>query len=113
MDGRACKSRVQKRVMMAAMEARTTPNGFVGLRECLVRRVGVAREDDDQIAAPTETRTGIERISLTKACAYKDGDRGGLAEWEQIHGKKTKVCLAINRPSEKRVKTGDAGGRPS
>ena len=33
---------------------------------------------------------------------------------EQIHGKKkAKVCLDINRPSEKRVETGDAGGRPS
>jgi hypothetical protein len=38
----------------------------------------------------------------------------GLAEREQIHGKKkTKVCLDINRPSEKRVKTGDAGGQAS
>jgi hypothetical protein len=37
-----------------------------------------------------------------------------LAEWEQIHGKKrAKVCLDINRPSEKRVKTGDAGSRAS
>jgi hypothetical protein len=29
-----------------------------------------------------------ERISLTKECGWKDGDRGGLAEWEQTHGKK-------------------------
>jgi hypothetical protein len=37
-----------------------------------------------------------------------------LAGWKQIHGKKkAKVCLDINRPAEKRVKTGDAGGRPS
>ena len=37
-----------------------------------------------------------------------------MAEWEQIHGKnKAKVCLDINWPSEKRVKTGDAGGRAS
>ena len=36
---------------------------------------------------------------------------GGLAEGEQIHGKKkAQVCLDINWPSEKRVKTGDAGG---
>ena len=43
-----------------------------------------------QVAAPTETRTppSTERISLTKECGWKDGDRGGLAEWEQTHGKK-------------------------
>src|SRR6266404_896935 len=29
-----------------------------------------------------------ERISLTKECGWKDGDRGGLAECEQTHGKK-------------------------
>ena len=29
-----------------------------------------------------------ERISLTKECGWKDGDRGDLAEWEQTHGKK-------------------------
>ena len=41
-----------------------------------------------------------ERISLTKECRWKDGDRGGLADWELIHGKKKmKVCLDINRPS--------------
>jgi hypothetical protein len=61
-----------------------------------------------------EHPTGTERTSLTKECGWKGGDRGGLAEWEQIHGKKkAKVCLDINRPSEKRVKTGDAGARPS
>ena len=43
------------------------------------------------------------RISLTKECGWKDGDRGGLAEWEQTHGKKkAKVCLDINRPSHGR-----------
>ena len=47
-------------------------------------------------------------------CEWKDGDRGGLAEWGQTERKKKeKVCLDINRPSEKRVKTGDAGGRLS
>ena len=45
-----------------------------------------------------------ERKSLTKECGWKDGDRGGLAEWEQTHGKKkTKVCLDINRPSHGRT----------
>src|SRR5580765_3797360 len=45
-----------------------------------------------------------ERISLTKECGWKDGDRGGLAEWELIHGKKKmKVCLDVNRPSHGRT----------
>ena len=61
-----------------------------------------------------EHPTGTERKPLTQECGWKGGDRGGLAEREQIHGKKkAKVCLDINRPSEKRGKTGDAGGRPS
>jgi hypothetical protein len=33
-----------------------------------------------------------ERISLTEECGWKDGDRGGLAEWEQTHGKKKAKC---------------------
>jgi hypothetical protein len=40
-------------------------------------------------------KTGFpeEPISLTKECGWKDGDRGGLAEREQTHGKKkAKVC---------------------
>src|SRR6266850_6424370 len=45
-----------------------------------------------------------ERISLTKECGWKDGDRGGLAEREQTHGKKkAKVRLDINRPSHGRT----------
>ena len=44
-----------------------------------------------------------ERISLTKECGWKDGDRGGSAEWKQTHGKKkARVCLDINRPSHGR-----------
>jgi hypothetical protein len=44
-----------------------------------------------------------ERKSLTKECGWKDGDRGGLAEWQQTHGKKkVEVCLDINRPSHGR-----------
>jgi hypothetical protein len=43
-------------------------------------------------------------MSLTKECGWKDGDRDGLAEWEQIHGKKKeKVCLDINRLSRGRT----------
>jgi hypothetical protein len=47
-------------------------------------------QDDYQVAAPTEREhpPSTERISLTKECGWKDGDRGGLAEWEQTHGKK-------------------------
>ena len=42
-----------------------------------------------------EHPTGTERKSLTQECGWKGGDRGGLAEWEQIHGKKkAKVCLS-------------------
>jgi hypothetical protein len=41
-----------------------------------------------------EHPTGTERKSLTKECGWKGGDRGGLAEREQIHGKKkAEVCL--------------------
>jgi hypothetical protein len=56
----------------------------------------VGREVDYQVAAPTEREHPpcTERLSLTKECGWKDGDRGGLAEWKQIHGKKKeKVCL--------------------
>ena len=46
-------------------------------REQLTGRVS----DAYQVAAPTETRTppSTERISLTKECGWKDGDRGGLS----------------------------------
>jgi hypothetical protein len=38
-----------------------------------------------------------------KECEWKDGDRGGLAEWEETERKKKeKVCLDINRPSHGR-----------
>jgi hypothetical protein len=77
----------------------------------------VRREDDNQVAAPTEREhpPSTGRISLTKECGWKDGDRGGLAEWEQTHGKKkeirrkeerktkVKVCLDIDRPSHGRT----------
>jgi hypothetical protein len=50
----------------------------------------VGGEDDYQVAAPTEREHPpcTERISAHKECEWKDGDRGGLAEWEQTHGKK-------------------------
>jgi hypothetical protein len=44
-----------------------------------------------------------------KECEWKDGDRGGLAEWEQTERKKKeKVCLDINRPSHGRTLQVDA-----
>ena len=64
------------------------------------------REVDNQVAAPTEREHPpcTERISLTKECGWKDGDRGGLAEWGESHGKKkVKVCLDLNRPSHGRT----------
>jgi hypothetical protein len=40
-----------------------------------------------------------------KECEWKDGDRGGLAEWEQTERKKKeKAVLDINRPSHGRTK---------
>jgi hypothetical protein len=55
---------------------------------------------------PTDDPTpSTERISLTKECGWKDGDRGGLAKWEQTHGKKkakyaltSTGLLMVNRP---------------
>jgi hypothetical protein len=46
----------------------------------------VGIEVDYQVAAPTEREhpPGTERISLTKECGWKDGDRGGLAEQQEI-----------------------------
>ncbi|MFZ0645512.1 MAG: hypothetical protein WAN72_00125, partial [Candidatus Acidiferrales bacterium] len=44
----------------------------------------------------TETRTPtLHRANIAhKECGWKDGDRGGLAEWELIlRKKKVKVCL--------------------
>jgi hypothetical protein len=41
---------------------------------------------------------------LHKRVRMEEGDRGGLAESEQTHGKKkAKVCLDINRPSHGRT----------
>ena len=56
----------------------------------------MGREVDYQVAAPTETRTPtLHRAHIAhKECGWKDGDRGGLAEWELIlRKKKVKVCL--------------------
>ena len=66
----------------------------------------VRREVENQVAAPTEREHPpcTERISLTKECEWKDGDRGGLAEWKQAErNKKAKVCLDIDRPSHGRT----------
>ena len=54
----------------------------------------LGREVANQVAAPTEARTPTKhRANIAhKECGWKDGDRGGLAEWEQIHGKKKCKC---------------------
>src|SRR6202035_5778968 len=45
-----------------------------------------------------------ERISLTKECGWKDGDRGGLSRMETDSRKeKSEVCLDIDRPSHGRT----------
>jgi len=46
------------------------------------------------VAAPTESRTpNWHRANLlTEECGWKGGDRGGLAEWEQIERKKKEKC---------------------
>jgi hypothetical protein len=50
----------------------------------------VGGEVDYQVAAPTGTRTPtLHRANIAqKECGWKDGDRGGLAEWEQTERKK-------------------------
>jgi hypothetical protein len=53
-------------------------------------RADIVRDVRFRLAAPTERKhpPGTERIFAQKECEWKDGDRGGLAEWEQTHGKK-------------------------
>jgi hypothetical protein len=67
----------------------------------------VGREDANQVAAPTEREHPpcTERISLTKECGWKDGDRGGLANGEQLRGKKKKRPNP-HRPFEEGSKQG-------
>src|SRR5260221_13114109 len=66
----------------------------------LPQRIQTSLKSNDYVNVFTGQHTSTERISLTKECGWKDGDRGGLAEWEQTHGKeKSEVCLDINRPS--------------
>lgn len=62
---------------------------------------GDANEPDaNQHLLKREHPPCTERQSLTKACEWKDGDRGGLAEGKQDQGKKkAKVCFDINRSS--------------
>src|SRR5579871_3805416 len=54
----------------------------------------VRREVDyqEQHQLKREHPPGTERRSLIKECEWKDGDRGGLAESEQMHGKKKRKC---------------------
>jgi monoamine oxidase len=48
-----------------------------------------------RVEAKREHPPGTERISLTKDCGRKDGDRGGLAEWEQTKWKERKRRCAL------------------
>jgi len=54
----------------------------------------VRTEVANQVAAPTETRTPTKhRANIAhKRVRMKDGERGGLAEWEQIHRKEKWKC---------------------
>ena len=56
--------------------------------------VKVGREDANQVAAPTEREHPpcTERTIAHKECGWKDGNRGGLAAYEQRHGKKKAKC---------------------
>jgi len=59
----------------------------------------VRGEVDYQVAAPTEREhpPSTERISLTKECGWKDGDRGGLVEAETESQKNKKTEKQKNR----------------
>ena len=52
------------------------------------RRTGV----DYQVAAPTEASTpNLHRAAIAhKECGWKGGDRGGLAQWEQLEKEEIK-----------------------
>jgi hypothetical protein len=49
-------------------------------------------EVDYQVAAPTETSTpNLHRATIAhKECGWKGGDRGGLAQWEQLEKEEIK-----------------------
>jgi hypothetical protein len=55
----------------------------------------VGGEVDYQVAAPTEREhpPGTERNIAHKKCEWKDGDRGGLAEWEQTESKEERKSV--------------------
>jgi hypothetical protein len=79
-----------KLVMECIIEtkASTILQFFEGLRRSL--QVTLIRQ---QHLRKREHPPSTERISLSKECGWKDGDRGGLAEWEQTHGKKKAKCV--------------------
>jgi hypothetical protein len=53
---------------------------------------------------PVDFRTGNADEPSSKECEWKDGDRGGLAEWEKTHRKhEAKPRLDINRSSHGRT----------
>ena len=57
----------------------------------------VGTEVDYQVAAPLkrEHPTGTERISLTKECGWKDGDRGGPVQTQNPLVRKRKTDLTL------------------
>src|ERR1700681_3977921 len=71
----------------------------------------VGTEVDSQVAAPLkrEHPTGTERISLTKECGWKDGDRGGSVLRKTTQGRplddqrQLQNRLDTNRPSHGRT----------
>jgi hypothetical protein len=65
----------------------------------------VGREDDYQVAAPTEREhpPSTERISLTKECGWKDGDRGGLAEGQELTRKKRRTKTSLQERKKRKT----------
>jgi len=66
----------------------------------------VGIEVDYQVAAPKglkrEHPPCTERISLTKECGWKDGDRGGLAQGQELTGRKRRTKTSLQeRKKEK------------
>src|ERR1700681_3863140 len=57
----------------------------------------VGTEVDSQVAAPLkrEHPPSTERISLTKKCGWKDGDRGGPAQTQNPLVRKRKTDLTL------------------
>src|ERR1700678_1450793 len=95
-----CAPRPRVSVRTAELDRRVQVTATKSWGPTLTETVGT--EVAYQVAAPRETRTPtLHRANIAhQECGWKDGDRGGLAEWKQTkRKKKAKVCLDINRPS--------------